>query len=450
MIKIAKEGDCFMKKQKMKATQILLVVAMCCALIVGNLAIPGLVAEAATKKTAISTTSLTIPVGKMTSKVYYLKNSWELEAPQKLSVTNAIKGATYQFVSSNSKVVKIGKSGGDLTGVKAGTATITCTQTYKSKKTTIGKCKVTVKSATLQVSEYGNEFAAGKGGYDLAGYYSSSNNLYSLAYRNPDASYALTSSSKDFTIKEVKYSASNVKDVTDNKEYQSVLKDFIGNRYLYGYQFDAKKAGTYTITVKETYNKKTKTLGSFKVIINETSVTGEKQEVLLGDFINAFSLVNYAKENTNYYFEVKDYDKENQDNNVLLLKQNDSGLFFHGNKVGTAEVTVKEGSEQGTVIGTVTIAVIEAPCQEIIVESKELTTYVGDKYFEIEYELDPWDTTDKVTIESDNAEVLKVIYDNNMDEWVYTPLKAGKANITIKCGSQSVICKVVVTQEEEW
>ncbi len=439
-----------MKMQKMKITQLLVLMVFCCALVIGNLAMPGVVAEAATKKTAISTTSLTIPVGKMTNKVYYIKNYWEIESPQKLTVKNALKGATYQFTSSNTKVVKIGKTGGDLTGVKAGSATITCVQTYKSKKTTVGKCKVTVKNATL-VSDSDSEFAVGKGGFDLAGYYSSSSSLYSIEYRNPNAVYTLTSSSNDFTIKEVKYSSSNIKDVTDNQEYQDVLKSFIADRYIYGYQFEAKKAGTYTITVKETYNKKSRTLGSFKVVIKETSVAEGKQEMLLGDSINALSLVNYGKENTGYYFEIKGYDEANQDNNVLLLKQDDSSLYIYGNKAGTAEVTVKEGSEQGTVIGTVSIVVAEAPCKAITVDSEEeLSTYIGDEYFEINYELDPWDTTDKVTIESDKPEVLKVVYNEEEERWEYTPLKAGKANITIKCGSQSATVKVVVTKEEEW
>ncbi len=439
-----------MKRQKTKVTQLIVLMTLCFALVLGNLVLPGTVAEAAAKKTAISTTSMSIPVGKMNSKVYYFKNSWEFGNPQKLTVNNPVKGATYQFTSSNTKVVTVGKSGGYITGVKAGSATITCVQSYKNKKTTIGKCKVTVKSASLLVSDYGNEFPVGKGGYDLASYYGDANNLYSIAYRNPDAVYSLTSGSGDFTIKEVKYSAANVKAVSDNKEYQDVLKSFIGSRYMYGYQFDAKKAGTYTITVKETYNKKTKTLGSFKVIIKDTSVTEENQDLLLGDSINPLSLVNYAKENVNYYFEIKDYDEVNQDNNVLKLVQDGSNLSIYGNKAGTAQVIVKEESEQGTVIGTATIVVKEVPCESITVDSEEYTTYIGDEYFEIEYELDPWDTTDKVTIESDKPDILKVVYDEEEQSWIYTPLKAGKANITIKCGNQSVVRQVVVTEEEEY
>lgn len=435
-----------MERQKISVTRLLVFMALCCVLLAGNFIMPGAIAESATKKTSISATSMTIPVGKMDGKVYWNKNSWELSNAQKLTVKNVVKGATYQFTSSDTKIVTISKDGGYLTGVKAGSATITCTQTYKSKKTTVGKCKVTVKNAAITVSEYENVFSVGSGGFDLSYYYAALEPLFQITYRNPNATYSLTSDSKNFSIKEIKNDASKVKEVTDSKEYQSVLKDFIGSKYFYGYQFTAKKAGTYTITVKETYNKKTKTLGSFKVIIKDTSISEPNMDLLLGNYLDVFNLVNYTKADTNYYFEVKDYDKANDDNNVLQLRQNGSALYLYANKTGTAEVTVKEGSEKGAVIGTVKITVSEVPCESIIVDSYEYTTYV-DGYFNIYFDLEPWDTTDKVTIESDNPDVLKVEYDELYDSWTYQPLKVGEANITIKCGNQSVVCKVEV---EEW
>lgn len=341
-----------MERPKIKITRLLALLALCCTLLAGNLFIPGKIAEAAAKKTTISATTMTIPVGKMGNKVYWNQNSWELSNAQKLAVKNPVKGATYQYTSSNTKVAKIAKNGGYLTGLKAGSATITCTQTYKNKKTTVGKCKVTVKNAALSVSSYGNQFAVGNGGFNLADYYSALDSLFTITYRNPNATYTLTSSNADFSIKEVKYDASKVKDVTDNKEYQDVLKSFIGSRYLYGYQFTAKKAGTYTVTVKETYNKKTKTLGNFKVEIKDTSISESTKELYVGDYLGAFNLLDYAKENTKYYFDVKD-------TSVLSLNQDGSDLSFYANKAGTTEVTIREGSEQGTLIGTVTITVIE-------------------------------------------------------------------------------------------
>lgn len=434
-----------MKKSKTNVTRLLVLMALCCAVMVGNLFIPGFIAEAATKKTAISATEMTIPVGKMDSKVYWNKNIWELSNAEKLTVKNTVKGATYQFTSSNTKVVTISKDGGYLTGIKEGSATITCTQTYKNKKTTIGKCKVTVEKASVVTSEYNNVFPVGSGGFDLNDYYSSSDILFNITYRNPKATYTLTSDSKNFSIKAIKNDASKAKEVSEWEEYQTVLKDFIGKRYFYGYQYTAKKAGTYTITVKETYNKKTKTLGTFKVDIKDTSISEPEMNLLLGDNQNVLGLINYTKKDTSYYFNLNGYDKTNPDNNVLQLKQKGSDLYIYANKTGTAEVTVREGTEQGAIIGTVTIVVSEAPCENLYLDSEEYTTSVDD-YFYIYYNVEPWDTTDKVSIESDNPDVLKVEYNQENESWDYTPLKVGEANITIKCGNQSVVCKVVVEE----
>jgi hypothetical protein len=435
-----------MIKQKRKITQLLVVMVLCCALLAGNFIMPNKVAEAAAK-TTISATSMTIPVGKMDSKVYWNKNSWEISNAQKLTVKNSVKGATYQFTSSDSKVVTISKTGGYLTGLKAGSATITCTQTLKKKKTTVGKCKVTVKSAAITVSDYDNVYPIGSDGFDLADYYSALDPLFNITYRNPNATYTLTSSSANFTIKEVKYDASKAKDVTDSKEYQEVLKDYIGSRYFYGYQFTAKEAGTYTITVKETYNKKTKTLGSFKVEIKDTCIAEPTVDLLVGNYLNVFNLLKYTKLDKMYYFDIKDYDETNPENNVLTFYEDESYLYLYANKTGKVDVTVREGSEQGKEIGTVTITVAELPCESISAD-EEYTTYVGDEYFNIYYDLEPWDTTDKVTIESDNPDVLKVEYNEEDQYWEYTPVKVGEAKVTIKCGNQSVVCKVIV--EEEW
>lgn len=438
-----------MKSPKIKATRVLVLMMMCCALLVGYLFVPSTVAEAAAKKATISATKLTIPVGKLNSKVCWNSNSWEISKAEKLTVKNKVKGATYKFTSSDTKVVQIGKDG-YLTGVKAGSATITCTQTLKNKNTTVGKCKVTVKNATLGTSDFDNTFAIGSSGYDLSYHYIGMDPLFHISYRNPDATYTLTSDSKDFTIKEVKNDASMVKNVTDSKEYQVAIKDYIGSRYFYGYEFTAQKAGSYTITVKETYNKKTKTLGSFKVEIKDPSISEPKVDLLLGDYLYVFDLLNYEKM-IMYYFDIKDYSDTNSENNVLeYYRTEDDSLYLYANKVGTTEVTVREGSEDGTVIGTVTITVAEAPCVGIEVDSNEYTAYVDDEYFYINYSLNPWNTTDKVSIESDNPDVLKVEYNEAEAYWFYTPLKAGTANITIKCGNQSAVCKVTVEEEEEW
>lgn len=434
-----------MGKQGIRVTRLFVFLALFCALLGGTFASSSLVVEAATKKASISDKKLTIPVGKVDKKVYYGENPWYLSNGKQLTVKNKVKGATYTFKSSDTKVAKIDKDGGYVTGVKAGTTTITCTQTYNNKTTTVGKCKVTVKNASLTVSEYGNEFAAGKNAFGLYDYYSYMDPLFYIGYRNPDATYTVTSDSNDFVIKEVKIDASKAKGITNDEVFQQILKDFIGKRYFYGYEFSATKAGTYTVTVKETYNNKTKNLGSFKVVIKDTTIDEAEVELKLDNYLYVFNLISYPKALTSYYFNIEGYDETNPENNVLDLVQ-DGYLYIYGKKVGTAQVTIREGSEDGALIGTVTINVSEAHCEEIIVDELEYTTYIDD-YFDIYYNLEPWDTTDKVTIVSDNPDVLKVEYDEEEDYYSYTPLKAGEANVTITCGDQSVVCKVVV---EEW
>lgn len=434
-----------MVNSKIKVTRLLVLMALCCALMVGNFIIPSSVVEAAAKKATLSATEMTVPVGKLNSKVYWNKDSWQLSNAGSLTVKNKVKGATYQFTSSNTKIVSIGKDGGNLTGVKAGSATITCTQTLKNKKTTVGKCTVTVKNAGFTVSEYDNILSIGSGEFDLKSYYGSQEPLFNITYRNPNATYTVTSSSKDFTIKVIKQDASKAKELTDDKGYQEVLEDYIGKGYFYGYQYTAKKAGTYTITIKETYNKKTKTVGSFKLEVKDTSIAEEKVDLLLGNNMDVFTLINYTKADIVYYFIIKDYDETNVDNNVLQLYSVGSGLSLYANKTGTAEVTVREGSVEGTVIGTVTVVVSEAKCQSITIDEEEYTTYVGDN-FSIYYDLEPYETTDKVIIESDNPDILKVEYIPEYEEWIYTPLKVGEVKITIKCGDKTEVCTVIVEE----
>ncbi len=435
-----------MKRLMKQVRKLVVLMALCCAMLAGNLIIPAGTAQAATKKAAVSETQMTIPVGKLSSKAYWNTSSWEISNAKKLAVKNAVKGATYQFTSGNTKIVKVDKAGGYLTGVKAGSATITCTQSYKGKKTTVGKCKVTVKKAGLTISDDSLDAPVGSGKFDLEDYFIGNEPLFQITYRNPGATYSVTSSSKDFTIKMVKYDASTAKKSSGSKDYQTELKNYIGKKYSYGYQYTAKKAGNYTVTIKETYNKKTTKLGSFKVSIKDTCVVEGEQELLLGRDMDPGYLINYMKKDTAYYFHINNYDEANPENNVVVQKmdENIDAPFLYGNKVGTATVTFTEGSLDGPVIGTVTIVVKEAPCQSISLDSEEYSTYVGDEYFSIYYELDPYDTTDKVMIETDIADVLKVEYVEEDGYWAYTPVKAGTANVTIKCGSQSATCKVTV------
>ena len=66
-----------------------------------------------------------------------------------LTVKNKIKGATYTFKSSNTKVALVSQTG-IVTGVRKGIATITATTKDGSKKT--AKCVVTVNQSVTKVT----------------------------------------------------------------------------------------------------------------------------------------------------------------------------------------------------------------------------------------------------------------------------------------------------------
>jgi len=104
--------------------------------------------------TTLIVTSGQCPVASAAKKPVLNSKKVTLKVGQKktLKVKNKIKGSTYKWKSSKTKVAKVTKKG-VVTAVKAGTATITCkvktkaTKKKKSKTYTL-KCKVTVKKKT--------------------------------------------------------------------------------------------------------------------------------------------------------------------------------------------------------------------------------------------------------------------------------------------------------------
>jgi ribosomal protein S18 acetylase RimI-like enzyme len=77
-------------------------------------------------------------------------------------------------------------------------------------------------------------------------------------YRNCDATYTFTSDSKNFVVKE------------------TIKKDPGSNGvYIVAQTYTAKKPGTYTVTVKETYNKKTRVVGKVEYEVKKATVYEE-------------------------------------------------------------------------------------------------------------------------------------------------------------------------------
>jgi hypothetical protein len=200
--------------------------------------------------------------------------------------------------------------------------------------------------------------------------------------------------------------------------------------------------------VKETYNKKTRTLGSFEVNIVSPKLSYTEYELLKGERLYTDYWVQFPKADTLYYINIENYD-DIVENNTLIIDQDEYGTFVYANKAGTAKLTVREGSKDGKSIGTITFVVSEAPCEEIIPDLYEYTTYEGDLNFNIYFDLEPWNTTDTVIVTSDNTDVLSVSYNEDYRCFDYKVGKAGKANVTIKCGDKSAVVVVTVVEEEE-
>ncbi len=430
-----------MKKSVLVITSFLFVFI---TFMVGSTVLDVKVAHAAAKKASISTTKMTIPVGKLKNEVYWTDvKTWESDFAQKLTVKNKLDGASYIFTTSDKKIATISKDGGYLTGISAGTATITCKETYKNKTSIIGSCKVTVKKSNLKTyKDFGSDSnnpatSVGEGIYDFNSFYAGYEPFYYVGYRNPSANYTFVSDNENFTMEEVKYDSP--KDI----------KEYTGISYAYGYKYTAKKSGTYTITVNEVYNKKTTKLGSFKVEVKDVYVETEEILIPVGDYTNAFNYLYYTKTNGLYYFIVDGYDNQNPSKNVISLGYDTNldyaNIIIIGQVPGSAKITVREGTINGNIIGVMNVRVYQAPCEDIILEEEELTTFVGDNQFYINYSIEPYDTTDILTIESDNTDILKVEYDETRGI-LYTPLNAGTANVTFKCGDKTTVCKITVLE----
>lgn len=294
--------------------------AMMCAVVVMITAI-GTFAPAMEVKAAVapklSTTSVVTPLGKATSWgswYHYLKNG-ESQSKQvkELTVKNKVKGATYTFTSSNTKVAKISKKGGYVEGLKPGTATITCKQTYKGKTKTIGKCKVTVKAPKCFSQEENNTPV----GLIPSGYLVNDQ----LQYEPFEGNYYFTCKSND-------------ENVVISEDMQTA---------------QIKKAGTYIIDVYLQYKKQSIKIGTTKIVANDAKPCDYTVDsAMKGDEFDAFLLLDWGNENDAYTFTVVSGE------DVLKPTEDESGRYFEIIGEGSASVEI---FRDGTSLGTQTLTV---------------------------------------------------------------------------------------------
>ena len=350
-----------------------------------------------------------------------------------INVENSKKGASYTFTSSNKKVatVKASKTTGYLTGIKAGTTTITVKQKLKGKTTTVGTCKVTVKNATVKASgETAKELlSVGVGTWH---YSDGTEPICVIENMNPKATYTFVSNSKDFKM---------------SQELMNMPvwgDDF----YVYAQTYIAKKAGTYTVTVKETYKKKTKTLGKIKVKVHDNGLQKENVTLPVGGDLNLQDLLKYYNGGW-----IVEWDEED----ILEPGEPDwnGNPTVHAIKPGTAKLKYYYSFEEGKLeeqIGVCTVTVVEVKVADIRFEEEIINVCEDDKgYDPLDYKYtlvtDPEDFyyNGDVTFTSSDEKVVSI-----SSEGTCQIEGAGTAAATIKAGDVSKTVTVNVLTSDEY
>lgn len=308
-----------MKLSKNSVVCFLVVCAMLVTLLPANMAS----AAGAT----LSTKKVTIGIGKQTTQSFTIKNK--------------VKNATYSYQSSDKKILKVDSKKGILTGVKAGTAKVTVKQTLKKKTTKVGTVTIKVVqtkaiASKLKKYTYGIETVS----FDLNQF---------ATYINPDATYQLVSSNKAI--------AANVT-LTKSKKFAGKIKIL--------------KKGTITVTIKETYKKKTRTLGNFTIQANEPTFNTAK-------FLNTYGVVDLDAEFEPLKFmdytqgvNMDDYWVESGDVDILEV---DSYNLVRSVQEGTTNLSIYKGEKMLT---SVSVTVKYVPVTAVKASKASISIYMGE------------------------------------------------------------------------
>ncbi len=360
----------------------------------------------------VNTTAEAMAAAKTKAKLYTKKGSIGIAStPEYIYIEDQNYDAKYTFTSSNKKIVTVDKNG-KLTGVAKGTAKITVKETYKKKTVNVGTFTVSVVNSKLSSKSIEVPL--------FASYY------LPLEYRNYKAKYS-----------------GEVADPT----IATVNEDGL----LVGL-----KEGKTTVTISETYKKKTRKLGNLTVTVKAPSINPESAKVTLGvnQITDPFSLIyidDYSW-NTAYTF-------ESADPTIVSVNQvSEDGYIYQtlkGEKVGTTTMTVAaEYQGEKVTVGTVEVTVAEIPVTSFGFDSDykdenntfTKTFYIGDDdYNYLNYYLlkEPYNATTPVTFTSSDPSIATVDADGKVKA-----LKEGTVEITATCGTFSD--KAVITIESEY
>lgn len=334
-----------------------------------------------------------------------------------LSVSNAVKNAVYSYTSSNTKVLTVKANGTEvfLTGVTAGTAVVTCNQKLKGKTTKVGTCKVTVVNSSI-LRDYNPEIPLGT---------SAAKDYLEIAFRNNDATYTYVSDSKNFSMKE------NITKFDDKLFNKLILT--------------AAAPGTYTVTVKETYNKKTRVVGKIKFIAKKAAVESTNT-IDMGSDISGFGdiVANY-REDVPYLFEAEDKD-------VVEVEANNGEVILKGKKVGSTNINVYENAktaDKSKLLGTCKVSVKEVVLESLDCSYEKTEAAAGDEPVSVEVSKEPSNAVGDITVTSSDPKVAKVSSIDEDGNFTVTPVSEGTATITVTCGTMTKTQDFTVTKSAE-
>ncbi len=384
----------------------------------------GLIKGVAKGKTTVTVTQnlngVKKEVGKVnvTVKLPYVDKNLEvgMNGSNYIYINFPNKDATYTYKSANSKIAKIDEYG-SISGVAYGKTKVTVTQTLKGKKTTVGT--ITVNVTTGKLADKSMEVPV-KDPYSYD--YIRINNY------NAKATYKFTSA---------------------NTKIAKVDKDGV---------ITGVKIGSTTISVTETYNKKTTKLGSIKVTVAGSSINPDYSSIEIG--------INSNNQLTNLigikYFNYEAvYTAVSEDSSIVsaeyeVNKWGTEEFRLKGVSLGTTTLTIYEQSKgaKKRSVGTVKVTVKEIPITrfefysyyfDMIDDMPTLTYYMDDEYY---YDnlldmmsYDPYDFTTTVTYTCSDENVISI------DNTGHVTLNgAGTAGVTATCGEFTLEFNVIVKE----
>ncbi len=206
-----------------------------------------------------------IPAHAATTKLSTTKANIAINGTKTIKLKNKDKKAEYTYMSNDKKIATVNKKG-VITGVSAGETTVKVTQVLDKKQTTLGTVNVIVKKASINKN---GDFVKNWTVISQSGLYENSENrdaFYTkecVKYYNPKAVYKYYSS--------------------DSKKLKVATDGTIK---------EANGTGTVKIEVKETYNKKTTTVGSFEVKIKKPTLNTNKHSLTVGEYIYSYDFLD--------------------------------------------------------------------------------------------------------------------------------------------------------------